>query len=603
MAIFGVKRVGFRSQNRMPAYSRFLASLPFLMALACTGSIGDEHSGGSNAPSASSSGGGTPGGAGSGAGTPGSGAATGPAGSGMGTGPVVIQPAASSRFVRLNHQQWENSVRDALRLTAPVGLSKTFVAEPLLSTFDNNGSVLSVSADLWHDYENAAEAVANKVARDAKLLAAIAPTTPTDPAGKAKAFVQSVGARVLRRPLTDAEVTRYVGLFNQGPTLIGSADAFADGVELVLTALLQSPFFIYRTELGTAAAGAEIRLGDYEVASKLSYALTNSMPDDALFTAAAAKQLETPGGVMQEATRVLTLTAAADTIGDFHNQLLRMRDYDAVIKDVTKFPLFSPGFAADMKQETLSFIKNVIIDQGRSYSELLTAPYSFANSRIAQLYGLSARTPSAGQPDPFVRVDLNPQQRAGFLTQLGFLAANGVGSTPNIIIRGVHIAKDLLCVDLPPPPNIIPPIPTPMPNSTNRQRIDALTAGSPCNGCHTTRINPLGFAFESLDGVGAFRTTDNGLPINTAASYTLDGQTVNFTGAVELVKAIAASQQGHECYARRLIEYLYARAVDPSTSADQALITQAGSLSKNNMSVKNLIANLVTSDAFLARLP
>src|SRR5258708_25692887 len=122
MAIFGVKGVGLRSQNRMPAYSRFLASLPFLMALACTGSIGDEHSGGSNAPSASSSGGGTPGGAGSGAGTPGSGAATGPAGSGMGTGPVGIQPATSSRLGRLNHQQWEDSVPDPLRLTAARGL-------------------------------------------------------------------------------------------------------------------------------------------------------------------------------------------------------------------------------------------------------------------------------------------------------------------------------------------------------------------------------------------------------------------------------------------------------------------------------------------------
>jgi len=586
-----VKRAGFRPRNRRPAYSRILVAVPFLLAVACTGTIGDERSGGPIGP-----GGATPG-------TGGPGAATGPGGApGTGTGPLVITPAPSSRFIRLNHQQWENSVRDALRLPATLGISKTFVAEPLLSTFDNNGSVLSVSPDLWHDYQSAAETVANKVARDAKLLAAIAPSSPTDPAGKAKAFVQSVGARVLRRPLTDAEVTRYVALFNQGPTLIGSADAFADGVELVLTALLQSPFFIYRTELGTAAAGL-IRLDDYEVASKLSYALTNSMPDDALFAAAAAKQLETPGGVMQEVTRVLTLSAAADTIGDFHNQLLRMRDYDAVIKDATKFPLFAPGVAADMKQETLSFIKNAIVDQGRGYSDLLTAPYTFANSRIAQIYGLNARTPSTGQPDPFVRVDLDPQQRAGFLTQVGFLATNGVGSTPNIIIRGVHIAKDLLCVNLPPPPNMIPPIPASMPNSTNRQRIDALTAGAPCNSCHTTRINPLGYAFESLDGVAAFRTTDNGLPINTAASYVLDGQTVNFSGAVELVKAMAASQQAHDCYAQRLIEYLYARSVDPQTSADQALVTEAGSLSKNNTSIKNLIANLVTSDAFLARLP
>jgi Protein of unknown function (DUF1592)/Protein of unknown function (DUF1588)/Protein of unknown function (DUF1595)/Protein of unknown function (DUF1587)/Protein of unknown function (DUF1585) len=561
-----------------------------VLAVACTGEIGsgrDTRSG--------------PGTVGSATG------ATGPGGGApsiqiTNTGPIISKPGATSRVVRMNHQQWENTVRDLFEMPMPLGLSSSFVAEPLLSAFDTNGSLLSVGADLWLDYQTAAETVATNVAHDATLLAKIVPSTTAGSAAKAKAFIETFGLRAYRRPLTDAEITHLVDLFNKGPMLIGSADPFADGVELVLGLILQSPHFLYRTELSTATVDGRIPLDHYEVATKLAYSLTNTMPDADLFTAAAAKHLQTRDDVLAQATRLLGTQGAEDTTADFHNQLMRMREYDIVHKDEKLYPTFT-GAGADMKEEALTFVHDVVFEQGHGLTELLTAPYTFANSRISQFYGLKTSTPRDGQPDPFVRVELDPKQRAGLLTQVGFLASNAEQATPSIIIRGVHIAKDILCVDLPPPPDMVPPLPPLASNSTNRQRVEMLTKEAPCNSCHTNLINPLGFAFEHLDGIGQYRTQENGQPIDATAKYALDDQPADFDGAVQLIGAIAKSQQAHDCYSRHLIEYLYGRDTDASNGADENLIAQAGARSKNDWSVKNLILNLVATDAFLTRSP
>jgi hypothetical protein len=574
-----------------------LRAVPILFALSCSGQIGDIGAGpGGTGPGSGSTGAGTTGG-----GTTG-GTTTGghPVDPGF-KGPVVANPSATSRFIRMNHEQWENTVRDVLRLAAPLGLSNAFVAEPLRGTFDTNATFLTVDADLWQDYQTASETAAHKVAADAKLLAQVFPTVAAG-MNQVNSFIQTMGQRVYRRPLTTDEVTRYATLFAKGPTLVGSANANADGVELVLGAMFQSPFFLYRAELSSTVASGKIPLNDFEVATKLSYALTNTMPDDALFTAAAGKQLESRDGVLTQATRLLGTAAAESTVADFHDQLLRMRDFDAVKKDATASPLFPQGVGADLTLEGLNFVKNVVIDQDRGFTDLFSAPFTFANSRIKRIYGMTATTPPAGQPDPFVRIDLDATQRAGLLTQTGFLSANAEGVTPNIIIRGVHIAKDILCVEIPPPPNNIPPIPALAPNSTNRQRIETLTMDAPCNTCHPPFINPLGFALEKLSGIGSWRTTENGQMINAKADYTLDGKPVSFDGPVELAKAITSSDQAHACYAKHWAEYLYGRDIDAAV-ADADLVTQGGALSKNVPSAKNLILNLVSTDAFLARLP
>jgi hypothetical protein len=574
-----------------------LRVVPVLLAISCTGQIGDAGKSGNGGPGGTgttgggTTGGGTTGGGTTGGGTTGGGTTTG----GNPMGPLVSAPGVTSRFVRLNHQQWENSVKDVLKLTAPLGLSSTFVAEPLRSTFDTNGTLLSVGPDLWQDYQSAAEAVAQKVVKDAALLARLTPTA----ADKATAFVKDFGLRAFRRPLTDAEVTRYVALFNKGAMLVGSGNAVTDGIQMTISAFFQSPNFLYRTELGTQAVNGRVALNGYEVASKLSYAITNTMPDDALLGAATGTQLTTRDGVLDQATRLLATATAEQTVANFHDQLLRMRNLDTIAKDTKTYPLFNTGVAADLKQEGLSFVNSVIFDQDRGFTDIMTAPYTFANSRVRQMYGL----PAAGTANTFVKTDLDPAQRAGILTQIGFLASHGQQATPSIIMRGVHIAKDLLCVDIPPPPDMVPPLPALMPGQTNRQRVEKLTANAPCSSCHPVFINPLGFAFEKLDAVGAWRPTDNGQAIDAKSSYQLDGQMVSYDGAVQLAQAIAQSQQGHACYARRWAEYLYGRDVDPGNQADADLVANAGAISRTNPSARNLILNLVTTESFVTRLP
>ncbi len=506
------------------------------------------------------------------------------------TGPIVSQPSSGTRFVRLNHVQYENTVRDVLRLATPLGLSDAFVAEPLRTNFDTNGEVLSVGADLRLDYQTAGETLGATVAHDPAMMSALAPNAD------AAAFIASFGQRVFRRPLAADEVARYQALFDQGPTLITSGDNFVDGVELVVSAMFQSPHFLYRAELSSSVVDGKIPLSSYEIASRLSYALTNTMPDDQLFAAAAQNQLATREGVLAEATRLLATPAGTEMVKDYHEQLLVMRDYETISKDQDDYPAFVDGIAEDLKQEGLTFIDNVIFEQNKGLSELLTAPYTFANSRIAEIYGVDGPT-----GDTFVKLALDPTQRAGVLTQAGFLASHGEQATPNLIMRGVAIAKRMLCLEIPPPPDNVPKLPPLDADSTNRQRVEELTKDAACAGCHVQIINPLGIALEQLDGVGRFRTTENGLPVDASGSYSLDATPFTYGGAVDLMTEMAASYQAHMCYSRNWAEYLYGRTIDKD--ADYDLVNQAARLSRTTENVQDLVLQMLATEAFTSRKP
>ncbi|HXU83960.1 MAG TPA: DUF1592 domain-containing protein [Polyangia bacterium] len=521
------------------------------------------------------------------------------------TGPIASAPGPSSRLVRLNHKQWANTVGDLFRLGAPATQAKTFLSESVRSSFDNNGSMLEVSPELWQDYQKAAEAVANQVARDPKLLAGLVPSSaPGDAAGKVRALVQNLGLRAYRRPLTDVEVSRYVNLFNQGPSLIGSMDAFADGAELLITYLLQSPHFLYRAELSTGAVAGKVPLGDYEVASRLSYGLANTMPDDQLLAAAAARKLHTREDVQGHAQRLLASPRGQETLRDFHEQLFHTASYSTIKRDPMRQPAFTPGLGDAMRQESQTFINDVVFARDKGVTELLTARYTFANSKLAALYGAKVPAPAAG--DPFVRLELDPGQRAGLFTQIGFLGSNdnATDTTPRPIMRGKHMNLDVLCTDLPSPPNV-PPLPPMSTGKTNRELIAAFTEqpGSICVSCHGALINPLGFAFEHYDAVGRWRDTDNGSPVDATGNFEFTEGKKSFDGALELMDIVSKGRQAHECYARRLFEYLYGRDMTAGSAADGNLIQEVGRRSRLSASVKAMVLDLLTTDAFLARLP
>jgi hypothetical protein len=512
--------------------------------------------------------------------------------------PPAAAIVATPRVARLSRQQWSNSVRDLLRVGDISAIDKGVSGDALVG-FDDQADALFVGEMLRKELATAAEKLADQVTSDATALARLVPEgAPGDLAGKARAFVAAFGKRAFRRPLTDDELSQHLALFDQGPTLYPGVDAFRAGASLVIQALLQSPHFLYRTELGTAPPGAtRVPLDDYEVAAKLALALTNSMPDDELLAAASAGELSDPAGVAAAAKRLIDGPRGTVGLSNFQLQVFRLGTYDGITRDPQTFPDFTPSTPTAMRQEVLRFL-DWIFAEGRGVKDFYTAPVGFVSAPLAPLYGLSGTFAS----DAPTKVDLDPTQRSGLLTQPGFLSSYITGDDPDIIHRGVFIAQRILCLELPPPdPKATTLVPL-QPNMSNRERVEATTGKGTCGqACHSALFNPLGYAFENYDAIGKYRTTDRGKPINAADSYSLDGELKSFSNGVELSHLLAEAKQTHDCYVRKMMTYLHGRLLAPE---EEPLVDYYARLSRaGSVSLHDLELRFVTSDGFLNRLP
>jgi hypothetical protein len=496
----------------------------------------------------------------------------------------------STRFPRLSHSQWENTVRDLLRLSAVPGLSSTFSLDPSGPRFETFGE-RTISPNLWIDYQRAAEIVAKDVAQDsAKLGRAVS----AGALGSARAFVSELGGRAFRRPLVEAEIAGFVALFEQAPALFPSGDAFATGAELVIRALLQSPHFLYRVESSTQAdAQNKVWLNDYEIASRLSYAFWNSMPSDELLAAAAAGELRTPDGVAKWSKTMLADARAKEALLSFHEQLFNVDSFGTISKNALLYPTYSDALGPALREEARLFFQDVVVQGGKSIAGLLTTPVTYVNAATAPFYGLSGNF-----GDQLTRVELDPARRAGFLTHIGFLSRYGSQAQSDPILRGVHVSHDIICAPLPAPPNDVPPLPEQMPGQTNRQRVETVTGVAPCSGCHERFINPLGFAFEHYDAIGQWRDMDNEQPVNAAGSYNLDEQDISFNGAVELSHQLAESPSVHRCYTESWLEFVMGR---KPAEEEAHIVDQLASASLSADNVVSLISNLTALDTFRAR--
>jgi hypothetical protein len=269
------------------------------------------------------------------------------------------------------------------------------------------------------------------------------------------------------------------------------------------------------------------------------------------------------------------------------------------MRDPTLVPAFIPGMGLEMKHERELFVQEVILRQGGGLRELFTAPFTFVNSHLAGLYGVAA--PSG---DDWAKVALNPAERGGLYTQLGFLARTAYDKATRPIIRGVHVNRHVLCATVPdPPPNVNTTLPTTNGPMTNRQLFEQLTSPAECQACHGSLINPLGFAFENFDNMGRFRTKEGDLPINAAASYPFKDGRKTFQDANQLMKLIAEGDDAHDCYARGLFGYIFGRDIAADSAPDTALLAEVTLRSKQSASVKSMILDLTSTDSFIYRLP
>ncbi len=562
--------------------------------IACTGTIGDaEKTGGAGSPGNPTGGSGDPtgvGGNGNPTGVGGNGNPTGVGGSGNpGPGPGVTLNGAPilSRFVRLTHEQWEQSAKDLLGLSAVPGLSGSFTGDPPGTMFSNNERNLFVTSGLRTDYQLAAETLGPMAVASTASLAKINPNnTANDPL----TFIRGFGKRAFRRPLTTAEETRYQALFTNGATVFKSGNNFKDGAQLVVEAMLQSPNFLYRIELGTAGQA----LSGYEIATKLSYLLRNTMPDDALLTAAAGTTLTTVDGLASQAQIMLDATPARTVFQRFHTELFGLDRYESITKDATAYPSFNAQMNADL-QAADAMLFDTLFSTNKGFREVLLTNVAFVNQAIAPLYGMTATGATLKQ----VTVGAD---RPGFFTRAGYLAFNGTLRDPDPIRRGVDIVRRVMGqADLEPPDNIvIPPLPAPIAGQTNRERVNAHTGPGTCGEtCHGYVINPVGFAFESFDTVGKARTTDNGKPVDTSGSFAFADATKSFKNAPELLTLMADAPQTHLTYAAHLAEFTLARDI---READRPFVTTLQQLSSTaNSSIKQIVIATIKDPAFRTR--
>jgi hypothetical protein len=514
-----------------------------------------------------------------------------------GTGATVCNAAApdpgDAPLTRLTQPQYLNTIND---LFGKIDLTSVYPATQGASQFGLAQADVD-GADL-DNYERAAEVVSAAVVANTSTMTAVAPcaTGATTAAARtcASQFLQGFATRIYRAPVAAADMDRHLALYDAGAANGG----YAHGIQLLLEAMLQSSRFLYRVELGTSTAvgPTAVKLSDYELASRLSYGLWNTTPDAPLNTAAAAGKLETSADVSAQLQRMLQDPRGATMVPQFLGTWIALPQLAGVAKDATTYPQWTPALQAAMVTQAQSFFTDLLTNQGGTLKALLTSQTVFTNNVTAVLSGASASAlPSDGSFQP----SQNPAA-AGLLTLPAFLATQAKADQSSPIYRGKFVREQFFCQELPSPPANVPPAPVITPGVSTRERLAEHEVNATCAACHTL-MDPIGFGFENYDGIGAYRTTDNGEPVD--ASGMLTGTDVDgaFTGVAQLGSLIAKSATAETCVGTQWFRYAMARA---ESVADTCSLQQMQkTFHDSGADLRTLPAAIVQTPAFMYRRP
>jgi hypothetical protein len=468
---------------------------------------------------------------------------------------------------RLTHDRYDNTIRDLLGIDGHP--SAAFSEDEEQAGYAAN-TTLPVQELQLMQYEQAAESLAAQAVGNRTTYAALVPCAPVPPSGEPACvdrFVRTVGKRAFRRPLDDDEAAAYATLFGSART---GAD-FESGVRTVLAAMLQSPNFLYRFEWGAPGAHPEsdgsVPLSQYEVASRLSYFLWNTMPDDSLFAAADAGQLGTADAVTAAARRMVQDPKARDGLASFHLQWLQLQGLATLEKND---PTFTTDLRSAMSDEVVAFVDGVVRQGDGTLDTLLTGDFSYLEGPLYDLYGVAS--PAGGLPSTPTRTTL-PAGRAGVLTLPAVLAVHAHADQTSIVHRGLLVLEQFLCSEVPPPP---PNVDMTVPPSSDaglseRQFLQQHSQNPGCAVCHTS-MDALGDAFEEFDAIGRYRTTDGAQPVDSSGQLTGTAhQNGPVADAAGLAHRLAAADEVRACLARQWFRFLFGRvegAADEHTIAN-----------------------------------
>lgn len=478
-------------------------------------------------------------------------------------------PGASygQRTLRLlTKNEYQRSVQDLVGYTQDVvsRLPDDFIA----GTFMNNNTLM-VDRTRYTSYIATAERIAEDVATRWNNVLACSPDSNC-----ATKLVDDLAPKIFRRPLTADERADYLAV------ALGTDDGrtAAEGMEVALAAMLSSPQFLYRSELGEASGGA-FKLNGYEMATFISYTFTGTTPGDDLLAAAGRGELDTAFGVRQHASMLLESAHTKSLLGEFVNRWLGTEQLEIKEKSgVANFPVL----AQDMKQELGKNFAHAMLAHDTNFASVFNPHYTHVNQRLASLYGIPFMAGSA-DAQGFTRVSTS--ERGGILTSGAFMSRYATADDANMVTRSVAVRRRIMCQDIPEPPSGVSLDREALaardreffenPHTTQRMIFDRITSGTSCSNCHGEIINPLGGSMENFDALGRLRAVDlKGNPIDAVGTFfspfpqlqflndpdrVIHSPAIQFDGANELAQTIVedpmVSGLAQSCLATQFVSY------------------------------------------------
>ena len=493
------------------------------------------------------------------------------------------EAAAGPNLVRrLTVQEYLETVRGALGVDLD-DVRDELPPEPPSEGFSNVAVSLVVSLDHVRAYESLADVVVERIDWDALLDRFV---SCREPACDAE-LIDNLGQRLFRGPVADEERAALLPIFS---AVRAEGGDFVEGAQFVLRAMLQSPRFLYRTEV-EVGDGNERPLTGYEMASRLSYMIWGGPPDDTLFDAAAADALSTDDELIFHVDRMLADARARDAAATFASEWLGVDNLDYLTRDEERFPDWSPEIRAAMQDETLGFVDRVLFDEAMPLGSLFDAQFTVASPELADFYGYPA-------PDADGVVDLSRiPERGGLLTHGSVLTVGGNESS--MVMRGLYLLGTVLCLELDSPPAGVDTTPPPIePGRSQRYYSEERITNPSCLGCHG-QMEPLAFGLERFDATGRYLLEDehgNTLLEDGFVRFGPATDPVPYESIEELSSILAGHDRVRDCVSLKAAQFAMGRRLLASDGC--ALRDLRDRLSSTDGTYRDLIIALVTSPMF-----
>jgi hypothetical protein len=493
----------------------------------------------------------------------------------IGGPPVPAPPAAPASGQRLTDRQFANITTDVFGVDVSNEIAN-LPLDPKVEGFRNAAVALLPSDLRIEGYASLASQVVGKVdwAKQTGTCADFSDKCQRD-------FVAGLGRRLFRRPLTDVQIGRFAGLF---ALVKGEGDPFTVAAGLVANSMIQSPEFLYRLE----KPGGKV--DDFDLATRLSFLLWNSAPDDALLDAAGRSELGTADAVKTQVTRMLADPRAKRALRDFIDDWLDAERLLRTSRDTDRFPQFTGALASEMRDEIHHLFERVVWQDDADITNVLRADRTTISPALAALYGLPAGTGTTATEQNLAG---NPN-RQGLLTSPGILTLTSVGGAGSSIVdRGAFMLRNLLCIPIPEPPSNVPELPAAAKGLSERNRLAQHRSDPVCGSCHN-QIDPLGLAFETYDAIGRFQTMDeSGNALTGMGSLKVGDKDVPYSNMREFVAALSQSPALSTCIVRKVAQYTFARPL--GTADDDVVKSLSGRFAEGKSRYQTLLTALTES--------